>query len=154
MRLSGALPVALVVLALGVAACGGGDDSEGLPRGEFVRKANAVCSKFDKRTDAIAQPRGAGGDREDLAELAAYLDKVLPVVQNAHDELSALEPQDDELARRWDDYLGDLRGSIGEIENARDNAKDGDEQATKTAIEKADDRSPDGEPIPGLSACT
>ena len=86
---SGLLATALVVTAAG---CGGGR----LSHGDFVKRADAVCTAFRAAAIPIARPR-------DYASIVAYVNKTLPLYEAARLKLVALKPplQDVPLVRAW-----------------------------------------------------
>ncbi len=147
------VPFTVAAMALGAGACGGEDSTQTLPRAEFSTQANAVCAKFEKQIDAIPTPTGGGSDDEQLKRYADYVDKVAPVTSKAHDELSALAPDDEALAKKWDAYLDQVEDGIDDIEESADKARDGDKAGTQAAAKRLSARNPDAEPITGKGAC-
>lgn len=89
-----ALPSTLLAAALVTAAagCGGGR----LSHGDFVKRADAVCSAFRKAAIPIARPR-------DYAAIVTYVNKTLPLYEAARLKLAALKPptQDLPIVRTW-----------------------------------------------------
>jgi hypothetical protein len=84
---------ALAPLALLAALAGCGDDGGGeLTKAEFIKQADAICTKFDARLKAIPQPKTA-------AEIADYADKATPVAREGVDDLRELEAPDDFAAQ-------------------------------------------------------
>ncbi|MDQ3675896.1 MAG: hypothetical protein M3401_03680 [Actinomycetota bacterium] len=138
-------------MALGASACG--EDDKKLGKAEFVRKANAICTKFEKKGSAIPEPSGAGSDKEDLERVAAYLDKSTPVVEGQHKELNDLEPKDGALAKKWNTYLDGLRSAVDDLEEAREKAKDGDKAGMQAAAKRLQANDADAEPALGNGAC-
>jgi outer membrane murein-binding lipoprotein Lpp len=109
----------LLVVALAVtivAGCGGGGGKR-LSRTEFAAKADAICRKYSRLSQAVANPTS-------LAELSAAVKKLTPLLDQSLGELRKLNPPKNEQATvdRW----------LGEVEAIRnDLAKVGDKAAKK-----------------------
>jgi hypothetical protein len=75
-----------------VSACGGGD----LSHGEFVRRADVICSAYRGSTQRLAHPRS-------YAQVLAYVKKTLPLYEAALRKLEQLKPpkQDEAAVRAW-----------------------------------------------------
>jgi hypothetical protein len=75
-----------------VSGCGGG----GLPHGEFVKRADAICSAYRASTQRLAHPRS-------YAEVLAYVKRTLPVYEAALRKLEQLKPpkQDEATVGAW-----------------------------------------------------
>ena len=126
MRVSG---LALVLLALALAACGGGDDR--LSRQELVSQADAICMDFERRIDELGEPQS-------LEALAEFAREAQPIFDEGLDELRELEPPEDleETYGRWiatGDETADVLQELGEA------AGDGDEAEVRRISERADD---------------
>lgn len=108
-------PLLLLAVAL-VTGCGGTS---------YAAKADAVCEKYTKQTNALGQPKS-------ISELAVIADKTLPILDRAAKELSALDPPPDKrgLATQWLQQFATVRGDLREI---RDRARTGD-KAGMTAV--------------------
>jgi hypothetical protein len=91
--------LAVLPLALGasatflVAGCGGGGR---LSHGDFVKRADAVCTAFRSSTARIARPRT-------YADIVAYVKKTRPIYEAARLRLAALKPppKDEPAVKRW-----------------------------------------------------
>lgn len=96
--LFGGLTIA-VVLVLGIAAvgCGGGDDDT-LTKAQFIKQADAICAKGNKRIDAAAKEIFTTKQQPSKAQLTTFAtDTLIPDIQRQVDEVRALnEPSDDE----------------------------------------------------------
>lgn len=92
-RLLAVLIVALV--PLGLAACG--DDDDGPSKADYIEKADAICARSDKETDAIFDAGFEDPADPQPEEAQEALKAALPVVKEDLEELKALEkPKDDE----------------------------------------------------------
>jgi len=60
----------LVMLALLIAGCGGGDSASALSRGQFVREANAICREQAEKRNATVQAAIVGHDPKKLLPLS------------------------------------------------------------------------------------
>lgn len=83
-------------LPFGLIACGG-DDDEGPSKEEFVKEANAICTKASAEAEQIGE--GAFKDPEDPTpkEAQALLKEILPLAEQQLRDLEELEkPKDDE----------------------------------------------------------
>jgi hypothetical protein len=122
------LLLAVVVLA----GCGGGGDGGGeLTREEFASKADAICGKYNQQTKALQNPTN-------LRQLANVADATLPILDNAIDELRALEPpeEDQEKVDEWLAEIGKLWADLVEI---RDKAQGNDMQGVQAVVPRADE---------------
>ncbi len=106
----------LVVCAIAVAGCGGGDDeaTAALTKAQFIKQGDAICSDVQKKQQKAIQawsddPKNKGksiGDlnKEELGQL--YLDYALPPMKEAADKLAALSPPaKDEKAEKFVEAL-------------------------------------------------
>jgi hypothetical protein len=115
-----AFPLLLVVVLL--AACGG-DGGKPLTQEQYAAKADAICGKYKKQTDALAQPAN-------LADLGKVADQVIPILEGARSDLGKLKPAADEetTANAWLHQFDVIIGDVGKI---RDKANDNDTAAVQ-----------------------
>ena len=137
-----------VLLAVLVAGCGGGGSSR-LSRTDYAKQADAICLKYNAKLNAIAQPKSQ-------AELAAFVDKAVPLVSDASDRLSELKPPQDEqrIATAWNKANGDI---VRALERLRDAAKANDRPKLQTALtdgNKANSRANTLAKTLGMNACS
>jgi hypothetical protein len=79
-------PLAVLLVSLGLAACGGDDESGSAPsKAEFANNAEKICRDTEKELENI----GNGAESPD--DVAAAIDKVIDKSQQAADDLVALE---------------------------------------------------------------
>ena len=119
--------IVLVVVIAGLAAgCGG---SGRLSKADYVKQADAICTKYNAKLKALARPTS-------ISALPAYVDKALPLARKGDDELRALEPPKDEeqSAKEWLDQNDSV---VGSMERLRDAAKKGDRAGIQTALNEA-----------------
>src|SRR5690242_4702058 len=102
-----ALAFALAALAAG---CGG---SSRLSKAEYVKRADAICAKYNAKIRALGRPTAISG-------LPAYVDKALPLARKGDDELRALKPPKDEeqTAKEWLDQNDSVVGSMERLRDA------------------------------------
>jgi hypothetical protein len=91
-----ALPPILLAAAIAatmLAGCGG--DGR-LSHGDFVKRADAVCSAYRSAAEPIARPRT-------YAQIVAYVNKTLPLYEAARIKLAELKPaaKDATTVRDW-----------------------------------------------------
>jgi hypothetical protein len=89
MLVSIAIPFALV-------ACGG-DDDEGKSKEDYVKEANAVCTKSSAEVEQIAANAFEDPEDPQPEEAQAYLAELVPVLRQQQLDLEKIEkPKDDE----------------------------------------------------------
>lgn len=98
MRFSLAAMLATALFALGISACGGGDDK--LSKDELARQADTICREFDKKIKAVPQPAGAANERT----AADYYDQTRPIIADSIEEFETLEPADS-VQRDWETFI-------------------------------------------------
>ncbi|TML97009.1 MAG: hypothetical protein E6G03_03700 [Actinobacteria bacterium] len=111
-------------LLLGIAAVAGCGGSGG-----YAAKADAICKKYTKQTNAFPKP-------SNVAELADVADRTLPILDRAAKELGALEPPVGKRAAadRWLAQFRKLREDLREI---RDRARTGDTKGVAAVAVRA-----------------
>jgi len=119
MRILGiaASATALVLLA----ACGGGGGGQSLSADEFRQQADAICKDYEGKIKDLGSPNS-------LDELPAFVDKVIPIIEEGNGKLADLQPPD-QLAEDWDramelqnenlDVAHDLQDAIHDQDTAR-----------------------------------
>jgi hypothetical protein len=115
-----------IVLAAG---CGGGPSGQRLTREQYAAKADAICTKYKTKTDALSRP-------STLSDLGDVSDQVLPLLHDAKGELSKLRPPQNEeaTAKAWIDEFDVI---IADVEKIRDAAKKNDSAAVQAAATPA-----------------
>jgi hypothetical protein len=89
------LTALIVAIPLALAACG--DDDKGPSKSEFIEKADTICAKSDKDTNAIFEEGFEDPQKPKPEEAQAAIKKTLPILKENLDELKDLErPKDDD----------------------------------------------------------
>ena len=83
------------LVPLGLVACGD-DEDKGPSKADYIEKADAICARSDKETDAIFEQAFEDPQKPTPDEAQAALDEALPVVEKDLKELEALEPPKDD----------------------------------------------------------
>ena len=127
LRVRRASPLLLAIML--AAGCGGSSNGQRLTRKEYAAKADAVCSKYKQKTDALSRPAT-------LSELADVSGQLLPLLHAARGELRALRPpqNEDATAKAWVDEFDVI---IADVEKIRDAAKQNDRAAVQAAARPA-----------------
>jgi hypothetical protein len=129
-----AAPLTLLVLVLGLAACGGGD-GDAPSKGDFAASADDIC----KHAETALQNVGENAKSPD--EVAAAVDKVIDETQKSIDELQDLERPDGEAGENAKEFVDALSSDIEDkgipaLEDLRDALKDNDQKAAQEAAQK------------------
>lgn len=103
-----------------MAGCGGdGDGGERLSHRQLASRADAICRRFERQIDALAQPRSMG-------ELAQFAREAKAIFEDGLDELRALEPPED-VEATYDEWIAIGDDTVRALDRAIDAAEDGDE---------------------------
>jgi hypothetical protein len=126
------LPVLLAMLSLGLAACGGGDDSSAPTKEEFAKDADKICQDTEKEIEKIGQ--GATSPEE----LTKALDQVIAAAKDAANKLTDLDRPDGDagdtatkFAEGFESELNDQL--IPALEKLKKAIEDKDAQAAQAA---------------------
>jgi hypothetical protein len=135
-----------------VAGCGSGGGSDRLTKTEFVRQANAVCAKYEKRV----QSRMSGVPVGDEKQLASSIEQVLPVIRKGNDELRSLKPPES-LQSHFDRWMQIADAEVGAAQNLHDALRKNDQQAIRAAFTKLQSKDEDQDRLArqelGLTGC-
>lgn len=139
------LTAALLASAIGVAACGG---DEALSKDEFVKQANAACTKYDEKEKEIGEP----GSVEEIPE---YADKLGNEFDTLKSELDELEPPE-ELADDYDKLLATADDARSTLDDFKKAAEENDEAKIQQIGEEAERKDKESDALAtklGLTAC-
>jgi hypothetical protein len=130
-RVRACLTALLAVVALSVvtAACGGGGDGR-LSNEDFQQQANAICKRYDEKIKAIGTPTSP-------ADIPAFVEKGVPLIQQGIAELRALRPPAD-LQDDYDRMLDETEKAIPAARKLADAAANNDPAAVQKAIQEGD----------------
>jgi hypothetical protein len=119
---------AAVAIVFVLAGCGG---EERLTKPEFVRQANAICAKYERRLDAIPQPR-------ELRDVQSYIDRGVPLAKGELAELEELRPpeRDEPAVER---LLAQVEATISELERLGEAAAARDREAAQAAAARVEE---------------
>jgi hypothetical protein len=107
------LPFAVAAIVL--AACGDNSrtDPQALSKGVFIKRADAICAKYEPRLDSIQVPQGDPAAPDAPKKLLRQAAKAGPawasIERSMAQELRALTPPQG-FQRRWDTALENLGG--------------------------------------------
>ena len=118
-----------LLLAIVIAAGCGESKSDRLTRQQYSDKADAICTKYKQKTNALSRPAT-------LSDLADVADQVLPLLRKARGELRALRPPQDELTKA-NAWLAQFDVIIDDVQKIRDKAKQNDRTGVQAAATPA-----------------
>lgn len=120
----------VVPLLLLVTACSGGDDGgDGAPspaevKADYVEAAEQACTKANDEVEALPRPTAVDA-------VAPFTEQVLAVLERAVEQVSALEPPEQDRAELTEKVLDPLQA---DVESAREYA-----QQVRAAADAGDD---------------
>ena len=122
-----AVPLTLILLALGVAACGGDDAPS---KAEFAASAEKICK------DAEKQLRGLG-ESKTRAQVADSIDKAIDATQTSVDELQDLDLPEGEAGDQAQEFVDAIEREIDKgipaLEDLGEAIKTNDDKAAQEA---------------------
>jgi hypothetical protein len=121
------LKVVAAVAVLGVAGCGGDDDSnKTLSYSDFSNQANEICKKADEGTAGLKITGDPAND-------ADVFDKAVPQVESAIEDFGKLKPPE-ELKSAYDQFVSLANEQLANTKKAQAAAKAGDKQGEIQAL--------------------
>jgi hypothetical protein len=129
-------PLAVLVVSLGLVACGGDDDSGSAPtKAEFARNAEQICRNTEKQLENIGQ------DASNPDEVANAIDKVIEEARRAADDLVALERPEGQAGQTAEQFSEGFKSELNSqiipaLEELRDALKKKDVQGVQAAAKK------------------
>jgi hypothetical protein len=129
-----AAPLTLIVLALGLASCGGGG-GDAPSKAEFAADAEKICKDTESQLKDVAQNASSPD------EIATAVDKVIDATQESVDKLAALKQPDGAAGQAAEKFVkaveADFEGKgMPLLEDLRDALRKNDEQAAQKAARR------------------
>ncbi len=115
-------------LLLVLPACSGGEDGQSLEdrRAAYVEQAEEVCIASNEQVQELGTPTS-------IAEIPAAADQAVEIVRSTVDEITALEPPEEDRAEVTEKVLEPLADDVGRAETYAEEvraAADGGDSAT------------------------
>jgi hypothetical protein len=135
-----------VLVAVFVVGCGGGDDR--LSKDELRKQANATCTKYEQKLNAIGTPTSP-------SDISNYVEKGVPVIQQGLADLRRLKPPAD-MQQDYDRMLAEVEKSIPAARRLAAAAEKQDAAGVQKALREgqaASDASDDIARTLGLTGC-
>jgi hypothetical protein len=132
-------PLAILLVSVGLAACGGDDDSGSAPsKAEFANNAEKICRDTEKELESI----GDGANSPD--EVANAIDQVIEKGQKAADDLVALERPEGEAGQTAEEFSEGFQSELNDqivpaLEDLQAALKKKDVEAVQAAAKKLQD---------------
>ena len=116
--------------ALALAACGG---DERLSKPEYLREADAICAKYERRLDAFPEPRT-------LRDVPSFIERGVPLAKQELAELEELRPPEADEAEVGR-LLTQVRETTAALERLGEAAAARDRAAALAAAERVEEAS-------------
>ncbi len=150
-----------VVATIGIAGCGGGDDTTDsavttgatgtggapLSQEEFVSQGNAICEDVNSQLATLEAPTN------DMATIADFAEQGLAITEPALAEFEALTPPE-ELQSTFDEYLSQAREQLAKTQELQAAAEAGDAEQVQSLLTEI--QALEGDPLAkelGLDVC-
>jgi hypothetical protein len=133
---------------LGAAGCGESKGDDRLTKEEYVRQADAICARFEKRLDALPEPKT-------IAEVGELAEAAKPIAEDGQAALRRLRPPL-ELQEDVDLWLELNQANVDAIDDLADAAAAQDEAGARAVSERAVANERKADALAkriGLSAC-
>ena len=147
--------LALAVLAL--AGCGDGDEAkraapggDPLSRQEFVRRADAICTRYQEKIGALERPSASS------ESIVRFMDQVIPLVKQGIREERRLRPPK-RYQGTWNEVLAANEELVRTAERLRRAAKRNDPLGVRAEFEKLTEGDEETDRLArrlGLKACS
>jgi hypothetical protein len=142
----------LAVAAVALVAGGCGSKSGRLSKAAFVKRANAICAKYEQRV----RSRMAGIPAGDEEQLASSIEKVLPVIRKGNDELRSLKPPEG-LQGHYDRWMKIADAEVAAASKLQSALRNSDRQAIQSAFAELQSKDVDQDRLArqelGLNGC-
>lgn len=146
------LAFALALVGLALLAGGCSDSGKRLTKPEFVRRANAICAKYEARVRSKMSGVPAGNE----SQLARAIEQVLPIIRKGNDELRSLKPPED-LQKRFDSWLRIADGEVDAADRLRTALRSKDRSAIQRSFAELQQKDTDQDRLArrelGLTGC-
>jgi hypothetical protein len=132
-------PLAILLVSVGLAACGGDDDSGSAPsKAEFANNAEKICRDTEKELENI------GNGAESPEDVAKAIDKVIDESRQAADDLVALERPEGKAGQTAEEFSEGFRSELNDqivpaLEDLQAALEKKDVQAVQAAAKKLQD---------------
>lgn len=117
-----------LLVALAISGCGGGSNGAALGKKDYISKADAICREIDKKINAIPNP-------QKVEDVAGFVDKTTPLVDDAMARLKKLEAGND-IKAGADQLVSGLEAQRAVIDDLRAAAVKKDVKAIQKASAK------------------
>jgi hypothetical protein len=136
MPLAGKAVVALMLAALVMPACGGGDDGDGVSREDYAEQVNEICADVERELTEL----GIAG-AETPAEITALIDDVIAKSRAAVNRLKALDRPSGDSGETADRFVETLEReleteALPALKDLGDAIRTGDREAAAAAAER------------------
>jgi hypothetical protein len=121
--------VAMAIVAVALAACGGGGR---LTKSELIAQGDAICRTFAQKAGPIGNDITAAPSADNLSQYAAAFGQLEAVFSDMIDGLKALSPPEGDQAT-WDSITSRLTDELGALREATAAAESGDLNAFNAA---------------------
>lgn len=118
-----AAPLAIAMLALALAACGGDD---GLSKAQLAKRANAICTDSNKKVAGVPHP-----PTRSPASAAAYYAQTRPIISDGTAKLARLKPRD-AVKKDWDSFVRKQARSARLLDDLVEQVTRGDARVQQT----------------------
>jgi hypothetical protein len=121
-----------VIAALGMAACGGGDDAvSGLTKEDLATRADAICKEATTAARKLQVPADFAQPNSNSVAAATYLGQLVPITRKEAQDLAALQPRA-EVKQQWDAFVAKENQLADELEQVLAKARANDPSALTT----------------------
>jgi len=125
--------VALLVAALGLAACGDDDGGGDVSKQDFAKQANKVCNDVERELDSLSSANVESAD-----DVAKLIDDVIAKSRQAVDRLKGLDIPEGDAGENAEDFVSTLEVELDDqaipaLEDLKDAVKEGDQAAAAKA---------------------
>lgn len=147
-----AVTLLLALSALPLVAGGCGSKDKRLTKADFVKRANAICAKYEQRV----QRRMAGIPAGNEKQLASSIAKVLPVIREGNDELRSLKPPEG-LQGHYDRWMRIADAEVAAASKLQNALRTGDRKTIQSAFAELQTKDVDQDRLArkelGLNGC-